>query len=164
MTKADMKVPNKDGHKTEGRGAGGRFAPGNKASPGRPLGRGAVAEMRDALAADLGGIIETVRAKAMAGDMQAARIILDRLVPSLRPVEIPTAVSMPAGATLAAQAQAVIEAAANGSLAAGQAAQIVTALGGVAKIIETTELVRRVEALEAMRVTELQGQICKRRS
>ena len=100
----------------------------------------------------------------MAGDMQAARIILDRLVPSLRPVEIPTAVSMPAGATLAGQAQAVIDAAANGSLAAGQAAQIVTALGGVAKIIETTELVRRVEALEAMRVTELQGQICKRRS
>jgi len=69
--------------------------------------------MRDALAADLGGIIDKVRAKAMAGDMQAARIILDRLVPSLRPVEIPTAVSIPAGATLA-----------------GQATQIVTALGG----------------------------------
>jgi hypothetical protein len=49
----------------------------------------------------------------MAGDMQTASIILDRLVPSLRPVEAPTAVSMPAGATLA-----------------GQAAQIVTALGG----------------------------------
>ena len=152
MTKADMNVPNKDGQKTEGRGAGGRFALGNKASPGRPPGRGAVAEMRDALAADLGGIIDTVRAKAMAGDMQAARIILDRLVPSLRPVEIPTSVSMPAGATLAAQAQAVIEAAANGSLAAGQAAQIVTALGGIAKIIETTELLKRIEALESIAV------------
>ncbi len=150
MTKAEIKVPNKDGRKTEGRGAGGRFAPGNKASPGRPPGRGAVAEMRDALAADLGGIIDTVRAKAMAGDMQAARIILDRLVPSLRPVEIPTAVSMPAGATLAGQAQAVIDAAANGSLAAGQAAQIVTALGGVAKIIEATELLKRIEALESL--------------
>jgi len=159
-----MKSTIKNGYKSPNHTAGGRFAPGNKASPGRPPGRGAVAEMRDALATDLGGIIDTVRANAMAGYMQAARIILDRLVPSLRPVEIPTAVSMPAGATLAGQAQAVIEAAANGSLAAGQAAQIVTALGGVAKIIETTELVRRVEALEAMRVTELQGQICKRRS
>jgi len=129
MTKTEMKVPNKDERKTEGRGAGGRFAAGNKASPGRPQGRGAVAEMRDALAADLGGIIDTVRAKAMAGDMQAASIILDRLVPSLRPVEIPTAVSMPAGATLAGQAQAVIEAAANGSWAAGQSGQIITALG-----------------------------------
>ena len=147
-----MKSTIKNGAKSPNHTAGGRFAPGNKASPGRPPGRGAVAEMRDALAADLGGIIDKVRAKAMAGDMQAARIILDRLVPSLRPVEIPTAVSMPAGATLAGQAQAVIEAAANGSLAAGQAAQIVTALGGVAKIIETTELLKRIEALESIAV------------
>ena len=145
-----MKSTIKNGAKSPNHTAGGRFAPGNKASPGRPPGRGAVAEMRDALAADLGGIIDTVRAKAMAGDMQAARIILDRLVPSLRPVEIPTAVSMPAGATLAGQAQAVIDAAANGSLAAGQAAQIVTALGGVAKIIEATELLKRIEALESL--------------
>ena len=107
--------------------------------------------MRDALAADLGGIIDTVRAKAMAGDMQAARIILDRLVPSLRPVEIPTVLTLPAGATLAGQAQAVIEAAAAGELAPGQAVQIVTALGGVAKIVEATELLKRIEALEAAR-------------
>ena len=145
-----MKSTIKNGAKSPNHTAGGRFAPGNKASPGRPPGRGAVAEMRDALAADLGGIIDTVRAKAMAGDMQAARIILDRLVPSLRPVEIPTAVSMPAGATLAGQAQAVIDAAAAGELAPSQAAQIVTALGGVAKIIEATELLKRIEALESL--------------
>ena len=150
MPKDQTQSPIINGPKSPNHAAGGRFAPGNKASPGRPPGRGAVAEMRDALAADLGGIIDTVRAKAMAGDMQAARIILDRLVPSLRPVEIPTAVSMPAGATLAGQAQAVIEAAANGSLAPSQAAQIVTALGGVAKIIETTELLRRIEVLESL--------------
>ena len=107
--------------------------------------------MRDALAADLGGIIDTVKARALAGDMAAARLILDRLVPSLRPVEIPTVLTLPAGATLAGQAQAVIEAAAAGELAPGQAMQIVTALGGVAKILETTELVRRIEALEAAR-------------
>ena len=87
----------------------------------------------------------------MAGDMQAARIILDRLVPSLRPVEIPMVLAMPAGATLTGQAQAVIEAAAAGELAPGQAMQLVTALGGLGKILETTELVRRIEALEAAR-------------
>ena len=141
-----MKSPNTNGKKTEGRGAGGKFAPGNKASPGR----GAVAEMRDALAADLGGIIDTVRARALAGDMQAARIILDRLVPSLRPVEMPAVLTLPAGATLAGQAQAVIDSAAAGELAPSQAAQIVTALGGVAKIIEATELLKRIEALESL--------------
>ena len=145
-----MKSPNTNGKKTEGRGAGGKFAPGNKASPGRPPGRGAVAEMREALAADLGGIINTVRARALAGDMQAARIILDRLVPSLRPVEMPAVLTLPAGATLAGQAQAVVNAAAAGELAPSQAAQIVTALGGVAKIIEATELLKRIEALESL--------------
>lgn len=145
-----MKSPNTNGKKTEGRGAGGKFAPGNKASPGRPPGRGAVAEMREALAADLGGIIDTVKARALAGDMQAARIILDRLVPSLRPVEMPAVLTLPAGATLAGQAQAVIDAAAAGELAPSQAAQIVTALGGVAKIIEATELLKRIEALESL--------------
>ena len=145
-----MKSPNTNGKKTEGRGAGGKFAPGNKASPGRPPGRGAVAEMREALAADLGGIINTVKARALAGDMQAARIILDRLVPSLRPVEMPAVLTLPAGATLAGQAQAVIDAAAAGELAPSQAAQIVTALGGVAKIIEATELLKRIEALESL--------------
>ena len=145
-----MKSPNTNGKKTEGRGAGGKFAPGNKASPGRPPGRGAVAEMREALAADLGGIIDTVKARALTGDMQAARIILDRLVPSLRPVEMPAVLTLPAGATLAGQAQAVIDAAAAGELAPSQAAQIVTALGGVAKIIEATELLKRIEALESL--------------
>ena len=145
-----MKSPNTNGKKTEGRGAGGKFAPGNKASPGRPPGRGAVAEMREALAADLGGIINTVKARALAGDMQAARIILDRLVPSLRPVEMPAVLTLPAGATLAGQAQAVIDSAAAGELAPSQAAQIVTALGGVAKIIEATELLKRIEALESL--------------
>ena len=140
----------KNGSKSPNHSAGGRFAPGNKASPGLPRGRGLVGEMRDALAADLGGIIDTVKARALAGDMQAARIILDRLVPSLRPVEMPAVLTLPEGATLAGQAQAVIDAAAAGELVPSQAAQIVTALGGVAKIIEATELLKRIEALESL--------------
>ena len=82
--------------------------------------------------------------------MQAARIILDRLVPSLRPVEMPAVLTLPAGATLAGQAQAVIDAAAAGELVPSQAAQIVMALGGVAKIIEATDLLKRIEALESL--------------
>lgn len=84
----------------------------------------------------------------MAGDIQAARIILYRLMPSLRPVEMPAVASLPAGATLAGQA--VITAAANGSLAAGKAAQIIMALGGFAKIIEATDLLKRIEVLESL--------------
>ena len=79
--------------------------------------------------------------------MQAAKIILDRLVPSLRPVEMAAVLTLPASATLAGQAKAVVNAAA-GELEPSQAAQIVTALGGVAKSIEATELLERIEALK----------------
>ena len=151
MPTEEIKLSLKNVGKSPNHAPGGKFAPGNKASSGRPPGRGAAAELREALGADLEGIVATVKARALAGDMAAARLILDRLVPSLRPVEIPTVLAMPAGATLAGQAQAVIQAAAAGELAPGQAMQIVTALGGVAKILETTELVRRIEALEAAR-------------
>jgi hypothetical protein len=104
--------------------------------------------MRATLATDLHQIIEKLKAQALAGDPQAIRIVLDRVLPALRPVELPTALDLPAGGSLADQARAVVQAAADGDLTPAQAAQIVTALGGVAKIVETTELVRRIEALE----------------
>ena len=144
-----MSEPIKDGKQTD-RGAAGRFARGNRASPGRPPGRGLVAEMRALLATDLDKIIDTLRAQALAGDAQAIRIILDRVLPALRPVDLPTPLSLPRDGTLADQARAVVLAAADGELASAQAAQIVAAMGGVAKIVEATELLRRVEALEAL--------------
>ena len=147
-----MTEPINDRKKTD-RVQGGRFAPGNSASPGRPHGRGPVAEMRAALATDLDKIISSLKAQALAGDPQAIRIILDRVLPALRPVEMPTVLALPVDGTLADQARAVVQAAADGDLAPSQAAQIITALGGVAKIIETTELLRRIEALEARNTT-----------
>ena len=143
-----MKTPNTNGRETAERAPGGKFAKGNAGSPGRPPGRGAVAELRDKLATDVDQIIEVLRAQALAGDPQAIRIVLDRVLPSLRPVELPISLDLPEG-TLADQAQAVVRAAAGGDIAASQAAQIVTALGGVAKIVETTEILARIAALEA---------------
>ena len=142
-----MNIPNKDGKKSEGRGAGGRFAKGNKASPGRPPGRGVVAELREKLAQDVDQVIAVLREQALSGDPQAIRILLDRVLPSLRPVELPTPLDLPVG-NLAQQAHAVIQAVAAGDIAPGQAAQIVSALAGISKILETTELLERIEKLE----------------
>jgi hypothetical protein len=144
-----MTEPKDDRQKSDDRGPSGRFAPGNPGGPGRPPGRGPVAELRVALATDLDKIIDKLRTQALAGDAQAIRIILDRVLPALRPVDMPMTLALPADGTLADQARAVVQAAADGDLAPVQASQIVTALGGVAKIIETTELVRRIEVLEA---------------
>lgn len=142
-----MSKPNTDGKQSSNHGAGGKFAKGNKASPGRPPGRGKVAELREKLAQDVDAVIGIVREQALAGDPQAIRILLDRVLPSLRPVELPTPLVLPEG-NLAQQAHAVVQAVADGDIAPSQAAQIITALGGVAKIVETTDLLARITALE----------------
>ena len=144
-----MESPNTDGNKSAGRGISGRFTKGNKASPGRPPGRGIVAELRDKLAQDVDKVIDILREQALAGDPQAIRILLDRVLPSLRPVELPTPLDLPVG-NLAQQAHAVVQAVAAGDIAPSQAAQIISALGGVAKIVETTDLLDRITALEAI--------------
>ena len=107
--------------------------------------------MRDRLAQDLDQIVVVLCNQALAGDPQSIRILLDRVLPSLRPVELPTPLELP-GNDLAEQAQAVVRAVAAGDIAPGQAMQIITAMGGVAKILETTELVKRIEALEEKHV------------
>jgi hypothetical protein len=135
-------------HKTEGRDSAGRFTRGNRASPGRPPGRSQATLLRERLATDLDEILDNLLVQARAGDLQAVRLVLDRVLPALRPVEQASELELPSGG-LAAQAEAVVQAAAAGDLAPGQAAQLVTALAGVGKIIETTELMARIEALEA---------------
>ena len=142
-----MTEPNKDAKKTSNHSPSGKFAKGNTASPGRPPGRGVVAELRDKLAKDVDKVIDKVREQALAGDPQSIRILLDRVVPSLRPVELPAPIAMPAG-DLTQQAQAVIQAAANGDLAPGQATQLLQGLGALAKIIEIDDLAKRIAALE----------------
>ena len=142
-----MSTPNNDGNQTSNHRAGGKFAKGNKASPGRTPGRSKVAELREKLAQDVDAVIGIVREQALAGDPQAIRILLDRVLPSLRPVELPTPLDLPEG-NLAHQAHAVVQAVADGVIAPSQAAQIITALGGVAKILETTDLLDRITKLE----------------
>jgi hypothetical protein len=147
----DNQTTNQNAGKTPHHTAAGRFAPGNRASPGRPPRRGAAAEMRDALAGDLTSIIDKVRQQALDGCQQSQRLIIDRLVPALRPVEQPLEqpVHMPTDATLAQQAASIVEAATAGELAPGQAGQLVGALVGVSRVVEATELLARIERLEA---------------
>jgi hypothetical protein len=148
-----MSTPNNDGNQSSNHGAGGKFVKGNKASPGRTPGRSKVAELRERLAQDVDAVIGIVREQALAGDPQAIRILLDRVLPSLRPVELPTPLNLPEG-NLAHQAHAVVKAVADGDIAPSQAAQIITALGGVAKIIETTDLLDRITKLEEANVSK----------
>ena len=85
---------------------------------------------------------------ALSGDMAAARMILDRTVPPLRPhseiVQIP--LDSPAGP--AASAEAILRAAIVGKIPPDAAMQLLNAAASLARIIETEELKVRLEALE----------------
>lgn len=130
----------------------GRWKAGESGNPkGRTPGTGEVAKLRDSIAAHLPAIITQLVAKAKEGDSQAARLLLERVLPPIKPIEQPTMLILPDDGTLTAKAAAVLTAAAAGVLAPGQAAQLIAALGALGKITEVDELASRITALEAMK-------------
>lgn len=127
----------------------GRWKAGESGNPaGRKPGTSDVAKLRASLAGDVPGILAGLVLAAKSGDVQAARLILERVLPALKPVEQPAVLRLPDGGTLTAKATAVLAAAGAGELAPGQAAQLITALGSLAKITEIDELAARITALE----------------
>jgi hypothetical protein len=127
----------------------GKWKPGQTGNPrGRPVGQSEITRMRIALAAHVPSIVEQLVQAALGGDVQAARLVLERVLPPVKAVEQPVELRMPSGGTLTAQAECVLSAAASGDIAPGQAAQLIAALGTVAKIAEIDDLVSRVAKLE----------------
>ncbi len=101
---------------------------------------------------DVEPILRGLAAAAEAGDVQAARTLLERALPAYRgtsaPVELPGLTAAP---TLTTKAEAVLAAVAAGDLPPDTGAALVAAIGHVGRLVETDELVRRVAALEARR-------------
>ncbi len=127
-----------------------RWKPGQTGNPkGRPPGQSEIAKMRAALTGDVPAILAALVETAKTGDVQAARLVLERVLPPLRPTEEAVTLQLPGDGALTAKAAAVLDAAAAGVLAPGQASQLISALGAMAKISEIDELAARVSALEA---------------
>ncbi len=115
---------------------------------GKPKGAGKIERLRTSIAAHVPGIIEAMVEQAKAGDAQAARLLLERVCPALRPVDAPTVLNLPADAGLVAQGEAVLLALAAGHLPVNQATGILQAMAGLARLKELDELERRIAALE----------------
>lgn len=96
-----------------------KFKPGQSGNPtGRPRGTKLRAtKLREDLAKDVPGILKRVKGAAQDGDMTAARILLDRVMPPVRSesatVEIP---ALAKAATLSDKARALVDAVAAGQL------------------------------------------------
>ena len=126
----------------------GRWKAGESGNPnGRPKGTGEVSKLRDAIKSHVPAILERLTTQALDGDVQAARLLLDRSVAPLRAVEPTQSLALPDG-SLTDQGRAVLSAVSMGDLAPGQGAQLLAAIGALARVAEIDELTERSEKLE----------------
>lgn len=126
-----------------------RFKPGQSGNPnGRTPGHGDVAKLRQSLSTHIPEIIDQVVKAARGGDLQAARLILERIIPTVKPVELPVALQLPTDGSLTDQGRAVIAAVSEGELSPANGAQLVTAIGTLARVAEIDELSARITKLE----------------
>lgn len=129
------------------RTASGQFRAGYSGNPaGRP--RSESAALRQKLAERGEDVLRVVLDAALEGDMAAARMILERLLPPLRPHSETVAIPIGAAAGPAGTAQAILSAAVAGSITPDTAVQLLSAAASLSRIIETEELKVRLEALE----------------
>ena len=114
---------------------------------GRPAGTGEVAKLRAAIADRVPELLAAMMARALDGDVGAARLLLERAIAPLKAAEQSQALSLPDG-TLTQQGRAVLASVAAGELAPGQGAALLGAIGTLARVAEIDELARRIEVLE----------------
>ncbi len=125
----------------------GRFSPGVSGNPtGRPKSESAA--LRAELAEHGPAIAAVVVEAAIGGDLQAAKLVLDRIIPPLKAHAAPILLDLPSSENATGTAAAIIRAAADGSLPPDVAAQLVAAVGTLARIIEIDEFKDRLESLE----------------
>lgn len=126
-----------------------RFEKGQSGNPaGRPPGIVNQAKLRESIAKDIPEILGAMVEQAKAGDVQAARLLLDRTLPAIKPTDTPITLPL-AGSDLGADGRAVIAATGQGDISPDQAKTLLSGLGTLARVVETDELLKRIETLEA---------------
>jgi len=132
-----------------GPNTGGRFRPGN---PGKP--RGARHAITRAVETLLDGQAEALTQvaiqAALAGDMVALRICMDRISPARKePLVSFTLPAISSPADIPAAQTAILQAVAAAELTPGEGAALVNMVGGIVRSFEAAELEARLAALEA---------------
>ena len=140
--------------KTGEKQRGKPFQPGRSGNPhGRPPGalNRTTLTLRAIMAEQAEAVVETLIAQGLAGDVQACRVIIERIVPVCREAPVDEgAVVLPelSAANLPAAVAAVVQAVASGSITPGQGEKLVAMLQGFAKAVELQEIEQRIAALE----------------
>jgi len=127
------------------------FEPGQSGNPaGRPKGSvNKSTRLRLRFEKELPTVMKRVITAALDGDMQAAKLVIDRCIPTLRPEAASVTIPGVMGASLSDRVGAVLDAVAEGRLPPDVGASILSALANVSRTIEVADISRRLDLLEA---------------
>ena len=130
-----------------------RFKPGESGNPaGRP--KGSVNLQLAALREAADKVLPLVVEKALAGDADAQKLILDRALPRMKAVTPAEAFMLPEG-DLLNQVQTVLRQVSNGEISPTAAAEVVGMVATAAKVEEIDQI--RSELSSLKRVLEMRG-------
>lgn len=113
---------------------------------GRPPGKTPGAKLRKSIELRADDILQSVINAAIGGDMQACKMLLDRITPTLKPQALP--ICLPFNESLTGQGNEIIKATMGGIIPPDIGSQLITALANQSRIVEIDELTKRIEALE----------------
>ena len=124
----------------------------NKGSSGNPAGRPkGIKDKRhrfnEAIESMIPDVLESVFQKAVAGDMTAAKMLLDRSLPTKRPEQERVQISIKENTAL--NARDVLQGVFAGEVSPDVGASLLNAITGVLKAVEVEDLAKRIEALES---------------
>ena len=128
-----------------------QFTKGVSGNPsGRPRGiKDKRHRFKEAIESMIPEVLESVFQRAVAGDMTAAKMLLDRSLPAKRPEQ--ERVQIPIRENTASNARDVLKSVFDGEVSPDVGASLLNAITGVLKAIEVEDLAKRIEALESKR-------------
>ena len=125
-----------------------KFKPGQSGNPkGRTPGNTYQTRLKEAIGPHFDTLIESIVTAALTGDMQAANLILTRIVPAIRPVQEPAPFPL-SGDTLTDKALSVLESVSAGHLSAMDGKLLLDALAGVVRVQDAEQLQKQLELIK----------------
>ena len=124
------------------------FKKGVSGNPsGRPKGIGKIGQIRNQISEALPEIVDKLIADAKTGDIQSARLLVDKVIPTPKVQSLPICIEL-SGDSLLNDSRVILEAAIRGELSLDQASDFLSAANDYLKLKEFHELEDRLFKLE----------------